>query len=252
MNNEKESIGVSMMKEEKPTMNAFQRLFGIFFSPNQTFQDIAKKPSFVLPLIIMIIFSLIATVIIMPKIDIEAAILENIEKSGREISDAEMESAMAWGEKIGNVSGYIGAVAGPIIITLIVAVIYFGIIRLWRAGSTFSKVFSVTVHSFFVGIIKTILAIIVAPRLEDRSLLAQDAQNLVKSNLSVLLNREEVAAPLYIVASKIDIFSIWIMVLAILGLAAVSKLNIKQSAAIVLILWLIFLAANAIFFGIVT
>lgn len=246
MNNEKENMSASVTTEDKPPMNAFQRLFGIFFSPIKTFEDINRKPSFILPLAIIIIFSVVVTMIVMPKLDMERAIEMQMEKAGKEISDEQMDTTLDMAGKVGKIVGYIGAAVGPIIVTLIIAGLYFGIIRLWRAGSTFSGVYSVTVHSFLISILKSILASIVLLRLDDKSLLPGDAKYLLPSNLAAFLSREEGVSPLYAVASQIDFFTIWIIILTILGLSVVSKLRVKQSAAIVLILWLIWIAILAV------
>lgn len=242
MNNEFGTQAVQ--QEEKPQMSAVQRFFGVFFSPGKTFQDINRKPSFVLPLIVWIILSVVATAIIMPKIDMEATIQQQIEKSGRSVSDADLERAAAMGGKFAAIAGYASAVFGPIVISAILGGIFFGFVRLWKGGSTFMKVFSVIVHSFIVQLIKVIVAIPLVIRKE--SLLAEEAQQIVQSNLSLFFNREETSAPLYALASRIDIFSIWTLVLIIIGLTAVSKLNIKQSATISIILWLIYIAFTVV------
>lgn len=230
--------------EEKPVLNALQRFLGIFFSPAKTFQDINRKPSFILPLVVMIIFSLAATVVIMPKIDMETTIQQSLDKMGKQLSEEEMGQAVAVREKIGKAIAYPSAFLAPILMTLIVAAIFFGIIRLWGAGSTFSRVFSVIAHSYLVTLIKSVLIAILAFRKESESLLADEVQDLVKSNLSLLLDREEAGMALYTLASKIDLFSIWTVILMIIGLSAVSKLNIKQSAAAVLITWLVYVALS--------
>jgi len=242
MNNEFGTQAVQ--QEEKPQMNDVQRLFGVFFSPGKTFQDINRKPSFILPLIVWIVLSLVATAVIMPRIDMEATIQQQIEKSGRSISDAEMEQAVAIGGKFAAIAGYASALFGPILVSLVLGGVFFGLVRLWKGGSTFMKIFSVIIHSFIVQLIKVIVAIPLVIRKE--SLLAEEAQQIVQSNLSLFFNREETSAALYALASRIDIFSIWTLVLIIIGLTAVSKLNVKQSATISIILWLIYVALTVV------
>ncbi len=241
MNNEKESLGAPMTMEDKPTMNAFQRLFGIFFSPIKTFQDINRKPSFLLPLIIMVLVAVIATVFVMPKIDMEATLQYQMEKKDQEITDEQMEQITAIQSKVGRIVGPIFQGGFVIVLVLIFAGLYFAFLRIWKGGSTFSRVFAVTVFSFFVSILRQILGLIMALRLEDKSIMAQDANNLFASNLAAFLDWKETAPALYVAAAHIDIFNIWTIILAIFGLAAVSKLQLKQSAATVLIVWLIWI-----------
>ncbi len=240
MSNELGVQAAAQPQEEKPQMNAVQRFFGVFFSPVATFKDIGRKPSFVLPLVVWIIVAVVATAVIMPKIDFEASLQPKLEKYEGRMSDAEMERVIAMQEKAASIFGYVGAVIGPFIISLVIAGIFFAAVRIWKAGSTFSRVFSITVHAFIVQFIKSIIAIPLALRSEF--LLLDDMQNLVQSNLSILLDRETANVALYTLATRIDFFAIWTLILIIIGLSAVSKLTIKQSATISIILWLIYVA----------
>ncbi len=242
MSNEIECPGAPMTTEEKPTMNPFQRLFGIFFSPVKTFQDISRKPSFLLPLVVMIIITVIATFVVMPKIDLEATMQYEVERKGVEVSDEQIEQIAAMQGKIGKIVGPIVAGGFTIIISLIFAGLYFALLRIWKGGSTFSRVFSVTVFSFFVSVIKQIIAIPMAMQLEDKSIMSQEANNIVMTNLAAFLDWETTSRPLYAAAANIDLFNIWTIILAIFGLTAVSKLEPKQSAATVLIVWLVWIA----------
>lgn len=241
MDNEKEGLGVPVKTEEKPTMNALQRIFGIFFSPIKTFQDINKKPSFFLPLVIMIIIAVIATMFVMPKIDMEATLQYQMEKQDTEITDEQLEQIIAIQSKVGRIVGPIFQGIFAVILVLIFAGLYFALLRIFKGGSTFSRVFSVTVFSFFVSILKQILSVVMALRLEDKSIMAQEANNLFACNLGAFLDWKETAPALYVAAAHIDVFNIWTIILAIIGLAAVSKLPLKQSAATVLIVWLIWI-----------
>jgi hypothetical protein len=241
MSNEKESPGAPLTTDDKPTMNAFQRLFGIFFSPVKTFQDISRKPSFVLPLVIMIIITVIVTFIVMPKIDLEATMQYEMERKGMEVTDEQIEQVAAIQEKIGKIVAPIVAGGFIIILNLIFAGLYFALLRIWKGGSTFSRVFSVTVFSFFVSVIKQIIALPMAMRLEDKSIMSQEANNIVMTNLAAFLDWETTSRPLYAAATNIDLFNIWTIILTILGLTAVSKLQPKQSAATVLIVWLVWI-----------
>ncbi|MEW5805854.1 MAG: Yip1 family protein [Acidobacteriota bacterium] len=250
MNQEMGSKSAGTPGEEKPTMNALQRFFGLFFSPVRAFQDINRKPSFILPLVVMIIFSLAATSIVMPKIDWEATMQKSLERAGREMSGEEIEKVIPIQRSVGTIIGYVAAFIAPVLTALVVSGIFFGIVRLWGAGSSFSRVFGVVTHSYLVGLIKTVLMGVVALRQE--SIIADDIKYFVKSNLTILLNKEEVSLALYTLASKIDLFSIWTVILLIIGLSAVSKLGMKQSAASVLITWLVYIAVSTAWVAMMT
>ncbi len=82
--------------------NPFSRLFGVLISPGETFESIARRPDWLVPLLIWIAISIGATMILVPRLDYEPmykAMLEKrsqmSEKQRDEQLDRMMESAEA-------------------------------------------------------------------------------------------------------------------------------------------------------------
>ncbi len=47
-------------------LNVIQRIFGVFFSPRRTFEDIDRKPDWLVPMVIVLVIAVLFTIIIMP------------------------------------------------------------------------------------------------------------------------------------------------------------------------------------------
>ena len=52
---------VSATPEPVPSKSFVARLVGVFFSPGETFADVARRPDFIIPLLIMVVLSVAGT-----------------------------------------------------------------------------------------------------------------------------------------------------------------------------------------------
>src|SRR5205085_6402369 len=57
-----------------PGKNTLQRIFGALFAPGETFEDIARRPNILGPLLVIIVFGYISTALILPRMDWDAVI----------------------------------------------------------------------------------------------------------------------------------------------------------------------------------
>ena len=55
-----------------PKKNSFERIAGALFSPGETFADIARKPDFLVPLLVIIIIGYVCTFVMVPRMDWDA------------------------------------------------------------------------------------------------------------------------------------------------------------------------------------
>src|SRR5436305_1859002 len=69
---------------ESPTpINHFGRLIGVFFSPKETFQDIARRPSWILPVILMSVLGIGVAFVMNQKVNWRDVASKRIEESPR-------------------------------------------------------------------------------------------------------------------------------------------------------------------------
>ena len=202
-------------------MSAFQKIIGIFTVPRQTFEAIDQKPTWFLPFIIGVIFFLIMQVL---TIDIQMAdriaMLE-----AKDMPQAQLDAAKS------GLTGplkYVGLIAGPIvwlIMIVIMAAIFYVAGNLMIGGdSSFKKVFAIVCWSGLVGVISLILMTLL--------MLSKGTTQGIALDLTVFLDTPPIGeekSTLYRIFSKFDIFTIWQIVLWIIGLAVTYKTTIKSS-----------------------
>src|SRR5712675_2658029 len=67
--------------QSQPAISAVGRVVGVFFSPKTTFEDIVRKPSWVLPVVLLTLFSIGVSFAINQRINWREFMAQQIEKS---------------------------------------------------------------------------------------------------------------------------------------------------------------------------
>jgi len=74
------------------------RIFGVLFSPKATFEDIVQKPTWVLPVVVFVVLSLLGSVIFVQRVDWRDVISQQMEKdpARRNSLRNKKNSALKW------------------------------------------------------------------------------------------------------------------------------------------------------------
>ncbi|PYQ29820.1 MAG: hypothetical protein DMF56_08820 [Acidobacteria bacterium] len=228
-----------------PPRNFFQRFIGVIISPVETFQDIARKPDFLMPMIVFILISYATAFFTIPKIDWEAVTAQQVEAmkaKNPNMAQSDIDRMTRITQTIGKVFGWFGPILG-IIMWLILAGVLFLAFKLFGGQQTFKQALSTVLYSWVPMVLYGIvLAIIIAARPGNWD--PTHIATIVKSNPAFLVNMKEHAA-LYSLLSAIDIFTIWTLILLIIGFAICSKVSRAKAATIIISLWAIVILAKA-------
>jgi len=219
------------------TKNALDRMAGVLFAPAETFEDIARRPNFVAPLLLIFITSTIFAVILAPKLDFDTMIREQMAQSGRQMSDSDMEQAVRIGGAFTKALTYASPIFGIAMIAIVAGVLLMAF-RLMGGEGTYKQAFSVSLHAWLPYVIAGVIGSII---LFTRESIAPDLiPTLVRSNLGFLADPREQGV-LFALLSSFDIFTIWVLALFSIGFSYVSRMAKGKSAAIVVSLWVILL-----------
>src|SRR5678815_4743177 len=99
------------------------RVAGVFASPGPTFEAIARRPSWWLPLIICAVVSIAATAAVLPRIDFESVIRERLAAKGATIPEDRLDQIVATQKRLSGL-GYVWAGLGPALIALVLSLIH--------------------------------------------------------------------------------------------------------------------------------
>jgi hypothetical protein len=207
-----------------------QRVMGVFFSPGETFADIARVPTWVVPIILLTILSFGVSVVMNQRVDWRSIVEKQASQNPRfeQLSAEQKTQQLDMGTKFAPYVTYAIGLCGPILLTLIVGLIYFGAFNLFMgAGLKFMTAFAITAHAWVVRSVAAVLAIIVIFLKRPGDV---DPEHLLAADLGAFLSNEA-PKPLMKLATSLDIFSIWLLVMLAIGFAAANPKKISKTAA---------------------
>ena len=219
-----------------PPMSEGARIINTFIAPSKTFTDLRRSAAWWAPWILISIFSIAFMVTISKQVGFEQITRNQIAHSARadqfDKLPADQQSRQI------NVSVMILkiiAFANPLVVlffSLIVTVILWATFKVGLAAdTTFGQAFAIGMYGGLPGILGAILGII--------SLFAGvnpegfDINNPVATNAAYFLDPETTGKFVRGMASSLDVFVIWSIVLIGIGYSCTSK--VKRSTAIIVV-----------------
>ena len=214
------------------------RIPGAFFSPVATFDSIARRPTWIAPLLLWTALSVGVTAALLPKIDYEQLTRQAFQQKGQTVPEDRLATMVEQQKKWGGVIGWVFGTASPAVVSL-VAVVIWGAFKAFGWDTLFSQAFGVTTHAFLPGCLKAVLLLFLITRQETVN--PQALGDLLTSNLGFLVPTES-SKPLHSLLSSFDIFSLWSLFLFVIGFAAAAKIKRGAAAGIIVTLWLLVVA----------
>lgn len=235
---------IEVESKEEPEMSEVATLGNIFFEPGRTFEDLRRKPRFIMAFVIFALLATAFTVALNQKIGEERYrrfAMTQAEKNPQfeALSQEQKDSSIDLNLTIQKVVSF-GFPVLLIIIFLIGSLIYWLGSKLMGGTTTFLQALSVWVYSSFPPGITSMIAnlIVLFFKSPDEIEIASSARGVIHANPTLLFGGKEMPV-LTTLISTIDLFAIWGLVLAAIGLAKVGKISKGSAWAIVLILTLI-------------
>jgi hypothetical protein len=227
--------------EAQAAVGSFGRIIGIFFSPKATFEDVVRKPSWLLPVVISTVLGLLVSTAINQHINWRDFMNQQIERSPRaaQLSTEQKQQQIEAGAKFAPISTYVFGTLGPFLVALFVSLIMWGAYSLLGGISTnFSTAFGITAHAFLTGLVSSPLFILT---LYLKPYGTADLDNPLAANLAAILP-EDSAKWLFALCKSFDIFVFWTLILLAIGFAAVNPKKLKgaKSFAIAFSVWAVY------------
>jgi Yip1 domain len=137
---------VATIEPQPARMGELSRLAGIFFEPKATFTEIAQRPTWIVPMMLVMLSIIGVTTTIAQRIGWERIIRHQNETSSRvqQMPAEQREQALAMQMKLAPVIGYAGPIIGVPIVDVVIAAVLFGIAGgIMSGGMRFKQVFAV-------------------------------------------------------------------------------------------------------------
>jgi hypothetical protein len=212
--------------EAQASISAVGRIFGVLFSPKATFEDIVRKPSWLVPVIILGLMGVAVATGINQKINWREFMSQQIEKSprGSQLSEEQKEKQIEAGAKVAPITTYAFGVPAPILLVLIVALVMWGAYNIMAGVNPgYKTALGIVSHAYVPVIIANILFLIVLFLKPEGTL---DLENPMATNVAALLP-EGTPKWLDALGKNIDVFLIWVVILIAIGFAAANPKKLK-------------------------
>jgi len=221
-------------------MSFGSRFINIFVNPQKTFESLNRRPTWLVPVIMILLLSVAITLATYPII-----IKSQMEmfRNNPDISAEQLEIIRQSIEKGGQVQKYIGLgvqIIGIFLFyyLLFAAIFYFVGSVILGGDSSYKKVLSIWAWSSLIGIVAMIVRV---PLI------------FIKENIrfsispALLLPTDAVDSILYVILSQLDFFLIWQLAVFAFGFATIYRFSVSKSYITIGTLWGIWIALATIF-----
>ena len=213
-------------------MSEGSRLLGVFFEPGKTFADIAERPRWLVPLLIGILSAVLLIYLFNRHVGWESSLERAMDNNRfvQQLPPEQRQIAFDRQLRLMPVFSYLGAILGFPITLLLAAGLATGIIRgLLGTPIRFVQAFAAMAYAFLPRVIYAGLSISV---MFLKSPDEFDLQNAFASNPGAFMDPQKSSRFLYTLASQLDVFSIWVMLLMAVGLKAAGGKRLSFGGAL--------------------
>jgi Yip1 domain len=215
--------------------NSISRIFGVLFSPKETFASIGQRPTWLAPVLLWLVVSIALIAVFTNRVgwqrftERQIAMNPSAESRMDQLSADQRATQIAFATKFTEGIGIASAVVAPFLLTLILAAIFLGLFKLAYGANIDLKTSMAVVAYAFVPLILSALIGILVIFLKDPAQV--DLQNLLASNPGALMPTET-ARWLVVLLTRIDFFAFWVMILLALGYSQASRKKVSFGGAL--------------------
>lgn len=237
--------------EEPARLGPIARLTGTLFSPGETFEDVNRKPTWVVPVIIGIATVLASSFFFQWRVNpdwdtiFRNQIRKRMESSNQSLTPEQIDAQVNISKSFAKFFPIIGAVIIPVFYLALAGIFALGMMFI-QAKTTFKKILSVVAWSSaatgVVAFLVTVASLMIKNEEGLRSIDPTDSAGVVPSNIAAFLP-SETGAVIKAFAGSIDIFTIWFLILLAIGFAAIAgarKITSGKTATVVFGFWAVY------------
>jgi hypothetical protein len=232
------SATTAAVPETPRPIGPFGRVIGVLTDPRPTFTDIARKPNWLLPLVLLTIFGIGLGTILAQRVDWMQVGQRQIERSHflsqriNQLPPAQREAAYKRQVISGEIGAYVRGAFGAVFLAIVLSAIYLGLFNVSGASLSFLQSFALVSYGLLPLGIRDLLGIPIV-LMKDPS--AIDPQNFIASNLAAFVPSDAALWKVALAASA-DIFVLWSVLLMAVAFSAANPKKIGFGKALTITL----------------
>lgn len=251
-----ESTSTSPNGSEEPKMSEMATIANVFVEPGNTFEDLRRKPRFLIGGVLLILLFSAFQVAFIEKIGLDTIVRQRIEGSSSASSMSKEAKDTMVAQQSGTIAKVITYALTPVamaIVFLIGGLIYWGGANAMGGTMTFLRGVSVWVYASIPPTVLFVISnlIVLFLKRADEIDLSRSQQGIIQANPGFFLDAK--AQPvLTAILSTFDLFALIGWVLAAIGLQKVGKISGGAAWGIIILMALVgmtFKVVAALVFG---
>lgn len=227
--------------------SSFGRLIGVLVSPGKTFRSIAERPTWLVPLLVLIVLSLAVGWLVQTRVDPEEMVRYQLGKFADRMPAEQLTEAIEKAEDVTPAQRALQVGIGLPVATLVyvvIAAVFLGIFKLLGSEMGFKQSLSTYLYG---SMPMAVAALINLPLILARdSVTPEEVMGggvLVAS--PAILASEETSAVIRSLLGSLNFFTLWTLALLILGYRTVARVSLAASSGAVITLWLLWVVGKA-------
>jgi len=215
----------------------------VLASPGLALAAVARRRSILPPLVLATAAALLLAAVLVPRVDWEHVAQDQLDRrpNAAQMTPHEREEAVTQIRKMGWVTQVAGAALGPGLAAVLAALALWIGFRVAGARPGFLPTLAVAAWSALPVALGSLLSTPAVARADG--LAPSSLSRLLPWNAAYYLS-PTVAPPVGMAASHLDLFTLWTLVLLVIGMAGVAGTGRRRAAAVVTLLWLALVAAS--------
>lgn len=215
------------------------RVVGALVAPGDTFRAIAARPTWLAPLLVMMVLATVVGGMVTARIDMAQVIRHRLEAAGSQPSLEQIDQRV---ETMKKLQPYLAVLQGLIVTPgfyLVCALLFWMAFKLLGSDLSYKASFA----TFLYGLLPLALvqALLTIPVIWSRASFTQDeasSGSFLTSNLAALAP-EGIGGVARALLASADLFSVWAVVLLAIGYRLVAGVSRATATGVVLGLWLL-------------
>jgi hypothetical protein len=217
-------------------MSEAARLAGVLFSPGKAFADIARRPRWWVPVILIAILSTIYLTAFTQRVGWESVIRPAIESSAntQSMTSQQREQLIITAAGFYKYVGYLSVVGTLFYVFIVAVILMFLFDTMMSAGIGLKRMMAIVAYGCLPLMIQTALSMVVLYLKDPEEF---NLRNPLVFNVGAFMSPESPAA-LRALGSSIDLFSLWIVILLAIGVSAAGrKISFGKAFAGIFLPW---------------
>ena len=214
------------------------RLVGLYVAPIETFRAIAAHPTFLAPLLAIVLVSSAFTFVWLRKADPVEVTRAQFEEAG--IFDRfppEQHAALVERQvRMLPTVAWLGTTVVLPLATVVLALLFLFIYRFFYASETTFRQ-SLAVMTWALLTYYLLLTLLVALVLTLKGEWSVDPHSAIQANLGALVDKSAVPKPVHTLLGELDLAWAWLLFLVSAGYAAASRRSVGSAAVGVMVMW---------------